>query len=276
METEIGLSLNGRFKMNKKLKLSAVIITKNAEDKVRNCLESIKWADEIVVVDGFSTDSTVSICQEYGAKIIQRKFQGFDKERNAGVDQSSGDWILQLDADDVVTGGMRQAIEKILADSENKYAAYKFRRQNFFLGKAMKYGGWYHYSAHFFRKGKAFYQGSIHETLMVKGEMGKMEEIIEHHPFCSLSEFIDRQNRYTNLQAQRMLDEFGARDTAFARKGLLKKTRKTFWKLYVKKKGFLEGMHGIVFAVLYAWVEFSKWAKYWELVRKREEKDQPR
>lgn len=258
--------------MAKKISFSAVILTKNAEDKVRNCLESIKWADEIVIIDGFSTDSTINICREYDAKIVQRQFHGFDKERNAGIEHSSGDWILQLDADDVVTEGMQQAVERVIGNAENKYVAYKFRRQNFFLGKPMRHGGWYHYSAHFFRKGKAYYKGSIHETLIVDGKMGKLEEIVEHYPFNSISEFVDRQNRYTGLQAQRMLSEFGIRDERFIKKSLLNKTCKTFWKLYIKKRGFLEGMHGFVFAVLYAWVEFSKWAKYWELTRDTNQK----
>jgi len=252
--------------------LSVVIITKNEEDKITRCLESVKWAHEIVVIDGFSTDSTLDICREYEAKIVQRQFQGFDKERNAGIEHSSGDWILQLDADDVVTEGMRRAVEKVIADIGNKYVAYKFHRQNFFLGRPMRHGGWYHYSAHFFRKGKAYYKGSIHETLIVDGEMGKLEEIVEHYPFDSVSEFIDRQNRYTNLQAERMLTEFGIKDEAFIRKNLFKRTRKIFWKLYIKKKGFLEGIHGFIFGVLYAWIEFCKWAKYWELTRKNKQK----
>jgi len=250
-----------------RLKFSAVVITKNAEAKIRNCLESIRWADEVVVIDGFSTDSTVGICKEYGVKVVQRKFEGFDKERNVGVEHASGDWILQLDADEVVSESMRQAVEKVLEGS-GRYNAYKFRRQNFFLGRAMKHGGWYHYSAHFFRKGKAHYEGSIHETLIVDGEMGILEAAVEHYPFDSISEFIERQNRYTNLQSQRILDDLGVKDERFIRKSILKRMRKVFWKVYVKKKGFLEGLHGLVFTILFMWVEFIKWAKYWELVRK--------
>ncbi|MCF7907848.1 MAG: glycosyltransferase family 2 protein [Candidatus Omnitrophica bacterium] len=254
--------------MKTRLSFSAVIITKNAEAKIRNCLESIKWADQVVVVDGFSTDSTVDICKEYGAKIVQRKFEGFDKERNAGIEHASGDWILQLDADEVVSEDMRKAVKEVLSGDE-KYNAYKFRRQNFFLGKAMRYGGWYHYSAHFLRKGKAHYEGSIHETLVVDGPIGKLEAAVEHYPFDNISDFIRRQNRYTNLQSQRMLDDLGIKDDKFIKKNLLKRMRKVFWKTYIKKKGFKEGMHGLVFSILFVWVEFIKWAKYWELVSKK-------
>lgn len=252
--------------MEKIIRFSAVVLTKNAEAKLRRCLESVKWADEILAIDGFSTDSTVDICREYGAKIIQRQFAGFDQERNAGIEHSAGEWILQLDADDVVSEGMRQAIAKIIVGN-GEYIAYKFRRQNFFLGKPMRYGGWYHYSAHFFKRGKAYYKGSIHETLIVNGKMGILEEIVEHHPFETISEFVQRQNRYSNLQSRRMLEELGIQDEIFIKNNLLKKMRKIVWKVYIKKRGFLEGVHGLVFTVLFAWVEFAKWAKYWQLCK---------
>jgi len=161
---------------------------------------------------------------------------------------------------------MRRAVEEVL-EGDGKYNAYKFRRQNFFLGKAMRYGGWYHYSAHFLRKGRAYYEGSIHETLIVDGEIGKLEAVVEHYPFDNISDFIERQNRYTSLQSKRMFGEAGVKDEKFIRKNLLKRMRKVFWKTYIKKKGFKEGMHGLVFSILFVWVEFTKWAKYWELVR---------
>ena len=257
--------------MGDRLRFSAVIVARNAADKVGNCLESIKWADEIVAIDGFSTDSTPQICQKYGAKIIQREFEGFDKERNAGIEHSSGDWVLQLDADDVVSEGMRRAIKRVTS-GEQKYNAYKFIRQNFYLGKPMRYGGWCHYSAHLLRKGKAYYKGSLHETLIVDGPIGILEEVVEHHPFNSISEFVERQNNYTQIQARTMLKELGVKDEKFIRKGLCKRMRKIFWKSYVKKKGYREGMIGFIFSVLYAWLEFAKWAKYWKLCKQVREK----
>ncbi len=249
----------------KREKISVVIITKNAAGKLRNCLESVKWADEIVVVDARSTDGTLDIAGEYSDKIILSDFEGFDKERNKGADAATGDWILQLDADEVVTEAFRERIDRLLRGEDNGCVSFKFRRRNVFLGKAMSHGGWFHYSAHLFKKGYARYEGDIHETLVVNGKQGKMEEEVEHYPFDSMAEFIERQNRYTTLQAAEMLKKNGPAELKTVMYNLTVRPRKLFIKMYFKKAGFSEGMRGMVFAVMFAWVHYLKWAKYWEL-----------
>ena len=253
-------------------KLSVVVITKNAEKKLRNCLESVKWADEIVIVDGHSTDDTVKIASEYAGKIIMSNFEGFGNERNKGIDAATGDWILQLDADEVVTEGLRARLERILEGEDDGCVSFKFRRKNVFLGRPMMRGGWYHYSAHLFEKGYARYEGDIHETLVVNGKQGKLEEAVEHYPFDSMSEFIERQNRYTTLQAEEMFEKNSEIPEKTVMYNLKWKPIKLFNKLYIKKGGFLEGMRGLVFSVMFSWVHYVKWAKYWELgeVEKRE------
>lgn len=250
-------------------KLSAVVITKNAAKKLRPCLESVKWADEIIIVDGRSDDGTLEIAGEYSDKIILSDFEGFGNERNKGADAATGDWILQLDADEVVTGGFRARMEKILSGDDSGCVSFKFRRRNVFLGKAMRFGGWFHYSAHLFRKGMARYEGDIHEKLIVNGKQGRLEEEIEHYPFDSMSEFIERQNRYTTLQAGEMFKKDGPADDKTILYNLKVKPRKLFMKMYVKKMGFMEGMRGLVFSVMFAWVHYLKWAKYWELSREK-------
>ena len=249
-------------------KLSVVVITKNASEKLRACLESVTWADEIVIVDARSTDGTLDIAGEYSDKIILSDFAGFAGERNKGADAATGDWILQLDADEVVTPAFRERMKKILSGDDGGYVSFKFRRRNIFLGKAMKYGGWFHYSAHLFRKGLAVYEGDIHEKLVVSGKQGKIEEEIEHYPFDSISEFIERQNRYTTLQANEMFKNEGPASDKAVMYNLKVKPLKLFRKMYVKKLGFMEGMRGLVFSVMFSWVHYLKWAKYWELSRK--------
>lgn len=251
-------------------RLSVVIITKNEEGKIPKCLESIKWADEVIVVDGYSTDRTVEICEKFGAKVIQHGFEGdFGKERNIGTDAASGDWILQLDGDDVVTHELRNRIEEIL-NNERPYVAYKFHRKNFFLGHFMRYGGWYHYYPHLYKKGFATYEGKVHHLLKVNSEIGVLEEAVEHYPFQNYEQFINRQNRYTSLEAKEMLDKDGVPDDRIMKYNLKIRPLKLFWKIYVKKMGFREGIYGLTFSVLYAWVHFIKWAKYWEAARERE------
>jgi glycosyltransferase involved in cell wall biosynthesis len=245
--------------------LSVVVTTKNEEDKIARCLESVKWADEIVIVDGFSTDRTVEICRQYTDKIIQHKCDGnFDKERNLGIDNATGDWVLQLDADDVVTDRFRQEIEKILSKETVEFNAYKFRRKNFFLGHFMRWGGWYHYSLHFFRRGYARYRGKIHETLIVNGKIGRIEADVEHYPYKSISQFIERHNSYSNRVAQAILEQKGVLSQGKIKYNLTVKPLKLFWKFYIKKKGFREGTIGLIFSVLFAWVHFLNWVKYWE------------
>jgi glycosyltransferase involved in cell wall biosynthesis len=245
-------------------RLSVVILTKNAQDCVGACLESVKWADEIVVIDGFSTDNTPEICKKYTDKVIPSEFRGFALERNKGIDNSSGDWILQLDADEVVTPQLASALKEAMVSGSGA-VGYKFRRKNYFLGHAMRYGGWYHYSAHFFKKGCGRYEGLIHERLKLTGPQGVIEAEIEHRPFKSMEQFLERQNRYTGYEARDMLNEKGVLPLKVVLYNLKVKPLKLFWKLYIKKQGFREGRIGFIFCVMFAYVHFMKWAKYWEL-----------
>ena len=244
--------------------ITAVVLTKNEAAKIRQCLEAIRWVDEIIIVDGESTDGTPDICREYGARVITHPFGGdFGEERNLGNAHATKDWILQLDADDVVTAGFRRAAEQMLRIGTS-HAAFRFRRTNRFLGHWMRFGGWDHYSLHLFRRGKARYQGRVHHALLVDGSIGALKAVVEHYPFDSLEQFVDRQNRYTTLEAKELVDLRGAFPPRELRYQIMVKPAKLFWKLYVKKQGFRDGMYGFMFSGLYSFVHFIKWAKVWE------------
>ena len=131
----------------------------------------------------------------------------------------------------------------------------------------MRWGGWYHHSYHLFKKGYARYDGKVHHQLLVDGETGLLDAEVAHYPFKDLSQLITRQDRYTNLEAKELLDQRGKIDEKEVRYNVKVKPAKLFWKFYVKKKGYREGMHGFIFSVLFSWTHFLKWAKYWELVR---------
>jgi hypothetical protein len=135
----------------------------------------------------------------------------------------------------------------------------------------MKHGGWYHYSLHLFRRGRARYEGVIHETLRVDGPVGRLEAAVEHYPFTSVSQFVRRHNGYSTREAQAKLEERGILPEKEILFQLKKKPLKRFFKFYVKKLGFLDGAHGLVFSVLFAWVHFLNWAKYWELLNAKNE-----
>ncbi len=245
--------------------LSAVIITKNAVATIQPCLASIRWVDEIVVVDGGSTDGTQQKALAAGAKVVMDdRADDFAGLRNLGTTCARGDWVLQLDADEVVTADFRKKLEEILAHPDS-HAAYKFRRRNKFLGQWMHYGGWDHQSLHLFRRGKARYEGRVHERLNVEGTIGTLDVGVEHTPFRTLEEFVDRQNRYTLLEARDLLERKPAPTRREIRYQATVRPLKLFWKLYVKKQGFREGRLGFLFCVLYCYVHFLKWAKCWEL-----------
>jgi ADP-heptose:LPS heptosyltransferase len=255
--------------MDKGFRLSAVILTKNSGKKIEKCLASLKgWADEIILVDGGSTDNTIDIAGRFGARVYTHPFSGsFAGERNFGTDKAAGDWVLQLDSDEIITDAFKKKCGEILPAT--KCAAFKFRRKNVFLGHEFTYGGWYHWSQHLFKKGRARYEGRVHEKMIVDGDVGLIDADILHIPFDSISEFIERQNRYTDLQAADIMDQEKDLNRKSIRYNLKVKPAKLFRKIYFNKKGYKEGAHGLVFAILSSYVHFLKWAKVWEVVKER-------
>ncbi len=253
----------------KNYSLSAVILSKNSEKKIEKCLSSlIGWADEILLVDGGSTDRTTEIANQYGAKMHIHPFSGsFAEERNYGTDKALSEWVLQLDSDEIVTDNFKNKCDEILPGT--KYAAFKFRRKNVFLGHAFTYGGWYHWSQHLFKRGKARYEGRVHEKMIVNGDVGLIDAYMLHIPFDSISEFIERQNRYTDLQAADIIDQEKSLTLKKVKYNLKVKPAKLFRKIYFNKKGYKEGIHGLIFAILSSYVHFLKWAKVWEKTKNR-------
>lgn len=247
--------------------ISAVIMTKDCEDLVEGTLQSVAgWADEIVVIDGFSKDKTVEICRKYTDKVFQNRWDGyrFCTERNLGNEKATGDWCFHVDPDERATPEFRRAVSRMLEEN-TPHSAFDFRKKNYFLGHFMQYGGWFHYSRHLFRRKKAYYDGVIHERLIVDGTVGKLEASVEHYPFVSVKQFVQRHNGYSKREALAMREE----KTGITEKEVLYNVRskpvKRFFKFYFKKKGYKDGFYGLLFSVLFAWVHFINWTKYWEL-----------
>ena len=245
------------------------MITKNEEKNIRRCLESLRWVDEIVVVDGESTDKTVEIANSYGAKVINHAFEGdFGTERNIGNENATGDWILALDADEVMPPATREKIKYIL-ENGSEFDAYNVPRLQYFLGKALLYGGRYHSIVNFFRRGRVKFDGRVHHLVHVDGRIGQLECPIEHYPFNTVLEFVHKHNRYTDYEALEMFENF--KDARIKEVGynLTIKPIKMFIKAYFKKKGYKDGTIGLIFCVLFSWSYFVRWAKYWELCAKQ-------
>ena len=248
--------------------LAAVIITKNEARRIQRCLDSIRWIPEIIIVDDQSCDETVEICRRYTDKIITHPLSGdFAAQRNIGTQAATRQWVLQLDADEKITEQARRVIEKELCQGKAA-AAFSLIRQNYFLGRRMRFGGWNERSVKLFKRENGRYEGKVHESLRVNGCVQNLNAAIEHYPFDSFSDCLEKLNRYTSLEAQMMAERNPSVSRKEFRYQVMWRPLKLFWKIYVKKQGFREGLSGFIFASFWALGHFMKWTKYWELTGK--------
>ena len=246
--------------------LAVVLMTKNEEARLAHCLDQVKgWANEIVVIDDESGDRTVEIAKAYTPHVfIHRSEDNHDRQWNLGIEKASSEWILHIDADEIVTSKLKAAIDRTLARADG-VSAYDLMRLNFFLGRPMRHGGWRHRHRILFRKSKSRCAGQgIHVRLQVDGKIGFLDAEIEHYPFQSLAQFIDRQNHYTTVEAGVLLKEKGRLPWKQVRRQMVFRPWKLFWKMYVKQAGCRDGATGFFFAALFAYFHHALWAKYWE------------
>ncbi len=249
-------------------KISVAIATFNEEENIGLCFEAIKdWVSEIVVVDGGSTDKTVAIAEKYEARVTTTDNPPiFHINKQKAIDQCSGDWILQLDADEVVTPELRDEIKKIIKQDKTK-AGYYLPRRNYFLGRWMKKGGLYpDHVIRFFKKGKARLPcESVHEQMVVDGEIGYLKNELIHNPFPSFSEYLNKANRYSSLLAEEYAKKHSKTNIFALIKYLFVVPGLTFLNLYFRNLGLLDGFPGFIFALFSALQKKAGYVKYWEL-----------
>ncbi len=247
-------------------KISVYIIAFNEEDKIRQALESVQWADEIIVADSFSTDHTADIAQSYGARVVQIPFNGFGSLRNDAINACSHPWIFSLDSDERCTEEARQEIEAIISSwdikDQDSLDAYYVPRRNYFMGQWIKHAGFYpdYRQPQLFRKGALrFKDDAVHERYEVISDKpcGYMTAFINQIPFKNLEEIIHKANRYSTLGAQKL-------HKSGKRAGLFTAFSHGFWAaftLYVLKLGFLDGWPGLIIAFANFEGTFYKYAK---------------
>ena len=243
-------------------KISVAIITKNEEANIRGCLESVRWADDIVVVDSGSTDQTLKICGQFPVRVFEEEWKGFARQKNSAIAKTRHEWILSLDADERVTEKLKEEIDQTL-HSDPPVDGYLVARKNFFLGRWIKHCGWYpDHNLRLFRKERgSFVEREVHEKATVKGEVRCLKEPLEHYTYRTLSDFIQRTDRYSSLAAREMWRE-GRR---FRRADLLFRPPYTFFQMYLLRAGFLEGHWGFLLSVLYSFYTFAKYSKLKEI-----------
>ena len=245
-------------------RLSVTVIAWNEEERLRACLESVAWADEIIVLDAESTDKTVQVAREFTDKIWVRPWPGFAAQKNFALDQARGEWVLSLDADERVTPELRERICRIVREN-GPADGYSIPRKNIFWGAWVRHGGLYpDYQLRLFRRtGGRFVDSAVHESARVGGRTRALTEPLLHHSYRGLEDFVLRSNRYSTLAAQQMV----ARGARGGLVGLAFRPLGRFLSMYILRAGFLDGWRGFVLAVLYADYVFLRTAKAWEARR---------
>lgn len=244
-------------------KLSIAIITFNEEANIRRTLESVAWADEIIVLDSGSTDTTLEICREFTNKVYHQDWLGFAQQKNKAIDKATGEWILSLDADEPIEPELALEIKAVIAGNSS-YNGYRIPRKTFFLGKLIKYGGWYpDYNLRLFKKGAGkFEERVVHEAIRVDGSVGHTRHAILHYAYPDLASYVASINRYSTLAVQVM----GPNITSFKASclNILFRPAFTFLYKFIFRLGFLDGKHGLVLNIFHAAYVFTKYAKAWE------------
>ncbi|MFW5890843.1 MAG: glycosyltransferase family 2 protein [bacterium] len=241
--------------------IGVLVITYNEEEMLEDCLESVKWADEIVVIDSDSNDRTREIAREYTDKVYIRDFDNFSNQRNFGLDKLKSNWILVLDADEQVTSELESEIKRVTASGN--YALYQIPRKNFFLGKWIKYAGWYpDYTDRLFRNNQRIkYTGDVHESPSFAGKKGRLEQPMIHHTYKDISSYMEKVNHYTTLSA-----EESKKDPSLFY--VLMRSFFEFFNFLILKKAFLHGKEGLVLTSVSTISKFLKYIKIWEKNRK--------
>jgi len=245
-------------------KLSIIIPTHNETRNIGACIESVAWADELLVVDGFSDDDTAEIARAAGARVLLHKFRSPSSQKNWALRQASHPWALSLDADERVTPELRDEIRAILG-ADGPGDGYFIPIHGYFLGRRMRFGAWRgERKLRLFRRHLAHYpERAIHEAAQVSGRVGLLRGAILHYSYRSLDDCFVKARRYAEWGAV----EWQRRGRRPSGLRLLLRGPAQFARDYVLRAGFLDGAHGLILAAFDAWQSVAREAKLWELAR---------
>lgn len=240
--------------------ISAVVIALNEEARIGACLERLAWCDELILVDSFSRDQTAAIAEAHQAKVYRRAWDGFAGQKNFGIAQAGRDWILVVEADEEVPSALRDEIRAVLPQTSCN--GFLIPRLNVFLGEPVRHSDLYpDYQLRLFRRGMGCYETAHppHESVRVTGSIGRLREPLIHSSYESVEDFVDRMNVYTTTAAR---DQILSGKTVGGADLLLRPLAR-WLKVFVLKKGFLDGHRGLLLAGLYSAYVFVKYAKVW-------------
>lgn len=240
-------------------KLSVIIPTYNEEAYLKDALYSVKFADEIIVIDSLSTDKTVAIAEEFGCKVISRKFDNFSNQKNHALQFATGDWVLFVDGDERIPHALKEEI--LIAMDSGKHVGYKLNFPHFYMNRFL-----YHHSNDVTRlvvREKCHFEGSVHEKLIVDGSIGKLKNPVLHYTYKGLIHYISKKDSYAWFQAEQLLNK-GKKATYFH---LAFKPFYRFFSSYILRRGFMDGIPGLTVATINAYGVFSRYVKLMLLQR---------
>jgi glycosyltransferase involved in cell wall biosynthesis len=255
------------------VRLSVAIITLNEEHNLADCLASVSFADEIVVVDGGSSDGTCEIARAAGARVITHtEWAGFGPQKNLAIDACAGDWILSIDADERVPAALRDEIGATLRNPA--FDVYEMPRRSHYCGRFMQHSGWWpDYVRRLFRRGAArFSSAPVHESLHTDRTTGRLQNPLEHWSFRTMEQVLDKVNRYSSLSAPIVVARGGRLSVGTA----LLHGAAAFFRTYVLKRGFLDGSHGLMLAISNAEGSYYRYIKAMLLAQQKQQRNQAR
>ncbi len=245
-------------------KISVIIITKDEEKNILDCLKSVDWADEIIVVDSESTDRTVELAKQFTDKIFIRKWEGYVSQKRYALSLATNEWVLSVDADERITPELK---EEILNLSPADFSGFRIRRKNFLLKKEITSCGWEKdYQLRLMRKDKAsFSDRLVHEKFIVDGKVGTLNNPMLHYTFSSFSEYFSKINHYSSLKAQ----ELFAKKKSINSWTIFSHTVAAFFAFFIIKRGFKDGVYGLIISLLHSVSTMMNYIKLWELQNKK-------
>lgn len=251
--------------MNEKILLSVVVITKNEEKNIEDCLSSVRWADEIIVVDDFSQDKTVEIAKKFTDKVFQRKMDVEGIHRNWAYQKARNEWVLSLDADEMATPELGEEIGNLL-ERGTEFNGFAIPLRNYIGSYWVKHGGWYPAGKlRLFRRDKFKYEEvGVHPRAMLDGRWSCLKSDIIHKGYPDFGHFLDSLNRQTDQEAKKWVDDKRKMSFGIA----AGKAIGRFFKTFVLKKGYKNGFIGFMVAFFAGLYQIMSFAKYWELKRK--------
>lgn len=243
------------------MKISAIILTKNVEEIIGDCIDSVKFCDEIIMIDDGSTDRTLEVAKLLDVKVFSVLSRNFAERRNYGAKKAKGEWLLYIDADERVSSELREQIKRVVAEKDTRFAAYRLQRKNFYFGKH-EWPQIEKLERLFKKSALQEWYGELHETAKVDGEIGELEGYLLHYTHRDLASMLDKTIAWSEIEAELRLHNNHPKMTwwRFPRVMLT-----AFWDSYVRQKGYKAGTAGVVESIYQAFSMFITYARLWEL-----------